>query len=227
LDELARLLAADFPQRSNLEGDATHQQWRARRIIERAWAAKQIGQLGDRSARAVRWLEELVAQPSLHRDWAYSALDGAAAVRSLGALGATESVPFLVRTFQAADPGLNKPVEPQTKDAHAAAADRIKREIIWVLGELPCEESKKFLSAYVAVAEAPADKSAAPLFEEATRALLRQELTADEVQCLLRSTNPTVRGTTILVCLDDQTASRDSSLVKIMPWTRELPRAGK
>jgi len=136
-------------------------------------------------------------------------------------------VPFLVRTFLAVDPELKAMVKPPANYPYAWADTRLKQEIICALGELPCEESKKFLREYLAMDEATAGKSASPAFEEATRALLRQEVTADEVQCLLRSTNPAVRGTTILVCLDDQTASRDSSLVKIMPWTRELPRAGR
>jgi hypothetical protein len=227
LEELSRFLAANFPERTNLEGDLPHQQQRARRILERAWVAQQIGQMGDRSARAVQWLEELVAHRTLHHDGAYRGLDGVMAARALGVLGATESVPFLVRTFLAVDPELKAMVKPPANYPYAWADTRLKQEIICALGELPCEESKKFLREYLAMDEATAGKSASPAFEEATRALLRQEVTADEVQCLLRSTNPAVRGTTILVCLDDQTASRDSSLVKIMPWTRELPRAGR
>jgi len=227
LGELANLLAADFPQGTNLEGDAAQQQRRARRILERAWAAQQIGRLGDRSARSVRLLEELVAHRSLHHDWAYSGLDGAMAARALGALGATESVPFLARTFRAADPELKKMLEPPTKYAYASADYRMKREIICALGELPCEESKKFLRDYVAMDEATPGKSAAPLFEDATRALLRQQVTAGELRGLLQSTNSAVRGTTILVCLDDGNASRTSLLARIMPWTQELPQAPK
>jgi hypothetical protein len=73
--------------------------------------------------------------------------------------------------------------------------------------------------------EATAGKYAAPLFEEATRAFLHQEVIAGELQGLLRSTNPAVRGTAILVCLDDPRANRTSLLREIMPWTQELPKA--
>lgn len=227
LDELGKLLAADFPQRTDPEGDAAHQQRRARRILERAWAAQQIGQRADRSARAVRLLEDLVAHRSLHRDWAYQGLDGAMAARALGALGATESVPFLVRTFLTVDPELKKLVKPPSTYPYAAADYRLKREIICVLGELPCEPGRKFLREYLAMDETTASRFGGPFFEEATRALLRHQVTAEELRELLRSANSAVRGATILVCLDDPTASRIFLPGKVMPWTQELPRAVK
>ena len=227
LDALERLLAADFPHRMDLDGDAARQQQRARRILERAWAAEKIGQLGNKSARAVKALEAAVAQRSLHHDWAYRGLDGGMAARALGVLEATESVPFLVQTFLAVDPELKKLVKPPANYNYAWADSRLKREIICALGELPCEESANFLRKYLAMDEATAGKSAIPLFEEATQALLRQEITTGELEELLRSTNSTVRGAAILACLDDPTASHVSSLVKVMPWTQELPRAGQ
>lgn len=227
LSELEKLLVADFPQRTDLDGDAAHQQQRARRIVERAWAAQQIGQLAERSTRAVQLLEGLAAHRSLHPDWAYQGLDGAMAARALGALGATESVPFLVQTFVTVDPELKKMLKPPADYNYAWADYRMKREIICVLGELPCEAGRKFLREYLAMDEAAAGKLGPPLFEEAARAMLRQQVTAEELEGLLRSTNSAVRGTAILVCLDGRPASRTSLLEKIVPWTRELPRAGK
>jgi hypothetical protein len=222
-DELGKLLASDFTERTDLEGDAAHQQQRARRILERAWAAQKIGQLGDRSPRAVKALEGLVAHRSLHRDWAYHGLDGAMAARALGVLGATESVPFLVQTFLTVDPELKRLVKPPANYPHAWADYRMKREIICVLGELPCEPARKFLREYLAMDEATAGKSASLLFEEATQAFLRQNVTAEELENLLRTTNSAVRGTAILACLADRTASRALLLGKIMPWTQEMP----
>jgi uncharacterized protein len=227
LDELEKLLATDLSGRTDFEGDAEQQQRRARQILERAWAAQQIGQLEDRSPRAVRLLEELVAQRSLHRDWAYSGLDGGVATRTLAALRATESVPFLVQTFQADAPELKEPVEPQIKYAYTAAAYRVKREIICALGDLLCKPSKQFLCEYLSMDESNAARSAGPFFEDATRALLRQQVTADEIESLLRSENAAVRGATILACLDDRTANRISLLHRTLPWTRVLSPAGK
>ena len=149
------------------------------------------------------------------------------ATRALGVLGATASVPFLVRTFLATDPELKQMVQPPADYARACAAYRLKREIVCTLGALPCKETKEFLREYLARDEAAAGKSAAPVFEEATRAFLRGEVTAEELQGLLRSANSAVRGTTILACLDDGNASHTSLLEKILPWTQELPRAPK
>jgi hypothetical protein len=227
LDELGKLLASDGAERTDLEGDAAHQQQRARGILERAWAAQKIGQLGEKSPRAIKLLEELVVHRSLHRDWAYSGLDGAMAARALAVLGATESVPLLVRTFLAVDPELEKLVEPPAKYPYAWADYRMKREMICALGELDCEPSRRFLREYLAMDDAAAGKSAAPLFEEATRAFLVQQVTAEELRDLLRSMNSAVRGTTILVYLDDRRGTCASSLGRIMPWTQQLPRAGK
>ena len=227
LNELEKLLAADFPQRTNIEGDVRFQQQQAHRILDRAWAAEKIGQLAERSPLAVKLLEELVAHRSLHPNWAYQGLDGAMSARALGVLGATESVPFLVQTFVAVDPELKKMVKPPANYNYAWGDYRLKREIICVLGELPCEAGRKFLREYLAMDEATVGKFGPPLFEEATRALLRQQVPAEELQDLLRSANSAVRGTAILVCLDNRTASRTSLLGKTIPWTRYLPHAGK
>jgi hypothetical protein len=227
LNQLEALLASDSAGRADLGGDAAHQRQRARRILERAWAAEKIGQQGDRSADLVRRLQDLVAHRSLHRDWAYHGLDGAVAVRSLGALGATESVPFLVQRFLAVDPELKKMVDPPATDSHTRADSRLKLEIVRVLGDLHCNESKTFLRGYLDMDAATAAESATPLFEEATRALLAHQVTDREVQALLQSTNSAIRGTAILVCLDDRTGRLASLLEKAMPWTQDLPKASE
>jgi hypothetical protein len=226
LDELEKLITIDFPKRKALESDAAYEQRQAHWILERAWAAQKIGQLPERSPRAVKLLEKLVAHRSLHPEWAYQELDGAMAARALGKLGATESVPFLVQTFLAVDPELKKMVKPPVSYNFAWGDYRLKREIICVLGKLPCEAGRKFLREYLAMDEATAGKFAPPLFEEATRALLSQNVPTKELQNLLQSTNSGVRGTAILVCLDSRTLDRTSLLKKTVPWTRELPHAG-
>jgi hypothetical protein len=129
-----------------------------------------------------------------------------------------------VRTFLAVDPELKKMVKPPPNYPSAWADYRVKREIMCVLGELPCEESRKFLREYLAMDEAAAGKSAPPLFEEATRSSLRQQVADEELEGLLRSANSGVRGTTILVCLGDLRGGRAGLLEKIMPWTEELPK---
>jgi hypothetical protein len=93
------------------------------------------------------------------------------------------------------------------------------------LGELRSDASKRFLHEYVALDDAEARQLAPPMFEEATQALLRQDLTPDELKALLQSTNTAVRGTTILECLDHPTRVRTAALRSVAPWTLALPHA--
>lgn len=222
LDALEKLLTAAFPERADLVADAAYQRQRAARIVERAWAAEKIGQLGAKSARAARLLEHQVQNRSLHRDWAYQGLDGVMAARALGALRATDSVPVLARTFFAIDPELKKMVPPAADYPYAWGDFNLKSEIIATLGELPCEQSKEFLLHYLAMDKEAVSVFAPPLFEEATKAFLRQNLSQNQLQDLLRSTNSAIRGTAILECLNHPAASRNAALKAVLPWTQDL-----
>ena len=227
LTELGKVLTADFAERTDLGGDATHQKERAAGILERAWAAERIGQLGKKSGRAVKLLEQQVENRSLHRDWAYQGLDGVMAVRALGALGATESVPMLTRTFLAIDPELKQLMQPPANYPYAWGDFHVKFEIMATLGRLACEGSKKFLLDYLAMDKEAVGRFAPPLFEEATKALLGQNLAQEQMEDLLRNTNSAIRGTAILECLDRPTVSRTRALKSVLPWTQELPHGGK
>ncbi len=224
--ELERLLTAEFPGRVDLGGNAAYQQRREARIVERAWAAEKLGQVGVKSERTVRVLERLIANRSLDRDWAYQGLDGVMAVRALGALRATQSAPMLVRTFLSVDPELKKMAQSPASYPYAWADFKLKSEIMATLGRLPCRQSKRFLLRYIAMDMAAASKFAPPLFEQATKSLLRQGVTQDELEELLRSTNSAVRGTAILECLDHPTAARSAALKAVQPWAQNLPRPG-
>ena len=96
--------------------------------------------------------------------------------------------------------------------------------ILPALGELHCEASKAFLLKYLAMEEARAREIAPVLHDEATRALLRQNLTLDELKMLLQSSHPAVRGTAILEMLDHPTRARAVALKAVAPWAWELPK---
>ena len=66
---------------------------------------------------------------------------------------------------------------------------------------------------------------ATPQFEEATRALLVQNLTGEELKTLLGHSNSAVRGTAILECLDRPSRIRTQALRSAAPWALELLRA--
>jgi glycerophosphoryl diester phosphodiesterase len=107
------------------------------------------------------------------------------------------------------------------KESSPLADYRAKMHILPALGELRCAESKQFLLEYVAGAH---DR---PQFEDATLALLCQQLTDDELAALLRSTNSAVRGTAILECVDRPTPQRRRALQAAAPWALELPSAAE
>jgi len=73
--KLLALVEADFPDANQGEGDDTFQRRRPARIVERAWAAQQLGERGVKSKRVVAALERLVRERSLHKDWSYHGLD--------------------------------------------------------------------------------------------------------------------------------------------------------
>jgi hypothetical protein len=93
------------------------------------------------------------------------------------------------------------------------------------LGGLRCDASKRFLQEYVGADAAGVREFGPPMFEEATQALLRQNLARDELTALLKSPNPAVRGTAILACLDRSGRDRTAALKAAAPWALELPRA--
>ena len=100
-----------------------------------------------------------------------------------------------------------------------------KMALLPALGELDCPASKRFLLEYAAMDETHARELASPQFEEATRALLSQDLTGEELKALLRHSNSAVRGTAILECLDRPTRKRTRALESAAPWALELAPA--
>jgi hypothetical protein len=200
----------------------------AERILVRAWAANDVGTRKAKRPDFVRLLEDLVRHRSLHRDWMYHGLDGAMAALALGELGARESAPVLVEAFLRVDPELRKVQSPEFRQNPLGWTDfRIKMYIIPALGQMRSRESKRFLQQYVSMSGAEARELAPLMFEDATRALLRQELSRREVVRLLRSAHSAVRGTAILECLDRPSPERTAALKAAAPWALELPAARK
>ncbi len=224
VDQLLALAEADFPDANQVEGDDAFQWRRTARIVERAWAAQQLGERGVKSKRVVAALERLVRERSLHKDWSYHGLDGAVASRALGKLAACESVPVLVAVFRRVDLELKRVANPALAQYPLVWADfRAKMYILPALGELRCADAKKFLLEYLAMDEARARELSAPQFEEATQALFRHRLDGSEIAAMLRSPNPAGRGTALLECMDYPTPPRRRALQAVAPWALELP----
>jgi hypothetical protein len=225
--ELTRLVrSGDRAERVQTEGSEEYRRHRVEKIVERAWAAQRLGQVGRKSRELVQLLQFEVEHRSLHKDWIYHGLDGAMAVRALGLLKATESVPFLIEQFKRVDADLAKVANPEFAQNPVSWTDwRLKMYIMPALGELPCNASKEFLLGYLAMSEATARQLSPPQFEEATKALFRQKLSEQELKALLRSAQSSVRGTAILECVDHPSSDRNAALREVVPWALDLPRA--
>jgi len=195
-------------------------------ILSRARAAQRLGELGKPTPFVLAALEYQVRNRSLHPDWRYQGLDGAAAARSLAALGAVESVPVLWEAFLRVDPALREVQDPRWKGNPLAWTDfRLKMVVPPALGTLAGEQSKAFLQQYLAMPPAKAREIAPLLYREATAALLRQRLSREELTALLQSENEAVQGTAILACRDLPTRARTAALRASAPWVLSLPRA--
>ena len=224
--DLVELLMSDREHRMRPEGTNAYQTVRARQILSRAWAAQRLGQLGKKQPIIIKTLEYQIKHRSLHKMWQYHGLDGAMSIRALALLGATESAPALREAFLRIDPELKRVQNPRYSDNPLAWSDfRTKMSILPALGELVCEESKAFLQEYVAMDEAKARELAPIQYRAATAALLKQDLSQQELEQLLRSPNGAVRGTAILACVDHPTRERKAALKAAQPWALELPRA--
>ena len=224
-DLIELLQPGDLVARPSPSLDAAAEQRRTERIVERAWAAEQLGQLGHRTSQLVELLKWQALHPSLHTNWLYQGLDAHTAVRALGRLGVTEVVPALIERFRTVDPDLALVQNPAWTNNPLAWVDWRKMSIVPVLGELRTEAGKKFLLEYIALSETRAAAWSVPQFEAATAALFRHRLESAEIQALLRSSNSAVRGTAILECLDHPATDRTAALKEAAPWALTLPRA--
>jgi len=216
---------ASVEERTNPDVPETEQR-RTERIVARAWAAQQLGERGVRDPETIALLERQLADRSLHHDWMYHGMDGALAARALARLGSRASVTVLVKAFRRIDPALAKVQDPRFGPYPLAWTDfRLKMYLLPALGDLPCAESKALLTEYVKLDEAAARELGPLQYEEATRALLRQDLTQADLEALLRSPNLAVRGTAIIECLDHPRRRRTAALKSTAAWALELPRA--
>lgn len=226
--QLMTVLTTRRMERIQPGGSEEYQRLRTERILARAWAAQQLGQMGDKSPDLVKLLEYQVTNRSLHDNWDYHALDGIYAARALGKLGAVESVPVLVDAFSRNDPVLTRLTPTNDPDYPISMIEyRFQHEILTALGNLRCDASKRFLVGYLAVDEATAKEIPMFKLETATRALMNQDLTVEEIIRLLTHPSATVKGPAILICLDHPTEARTTALRTACPWALDLPRAAK
>jgi hypothetical protein len=226
------LLEASYPnpnpqeliwELNNLEDDLdvglTLSEGELRRIATtRAWIAWKLGHMGQPAVAVQQSLAAIVMQPTPITGGLYG-LDAAMAARSLGRLNAVESVPVLTQVLLVAVSVDLEMRTPQQLWRHW----RPRMTIMAALGELHVQASRTFLQQYVRYSPEEAARFGLPAFEEATLALLSQKLDQEEIEALLRSGNPAVRGTTLLECLDYPAPARSRALASVMSWATTLP----
>lgn len=223
---MALLGEGKLEERTFLDGTPFFQRERTGRILDRAWAAQQLGMLERPSTVQSQLLEFQVKNRSLHPEWMYHGLDGAMAVRALGMLKSEASVPLLIQTFNRVDPELKRVQNPAFGPHPLAWTDfRTKMYVLPALGELRTPESKKFLLRYARMSEERARELAPIQFVEATKAVWKHDLNRQEIEELLKSPNSDVRGTALLLSIDHPQGDARELLKVHYPWAVNLPRA--
>jgi len=223
-DRLLALLRTAPPDPERTRGREPGGDFRARQIVERAWAAQQAGLRGFRSREALDRLESLVRSPGWHSDHRFIALDGASAARALGRLGAVSSAPVLIDAVQSPFSAVQSLDDTSTGLAKRFASYRMALSCVQALSDLRCRSAKKFLRARVNSNPDHMPAASLALFEEATSALLRQRIAWDEIAALARHKNPAVRGTAILECVDQPGEERLQALRTAAPWATSIAR---
>jgi hypothetical protein len=195
------------------------------RLVERGWAADRLGQLGGKRGDVVRALERVVATATPYSDWHYDRLDGALAARALGQLGAVGSAPVVLEALRRLDQAAETASVPtEMWEARMAATARFRLHLLTALGDLRCRAVRRFLEAYLEPEAQVSARGERSFMEEATRALLRQNLAWDDIARLLRSPSSTVRGTVLLECVDWPNEERRKALATAAGWALGLPR---
>jgi hypothetical protein len=171
------------------------------RILARALAAEQLRALKASSPAARTALVRRVQERSLHKDWRYHGLDGAAALRTLIVLQAPESVETARFALWRDDPALESVADPKYKNPRAWTEFRVKMVAFPTLAHLPSKGADQLCRDYLALSDKEASALGPPQFEEAAHALLAAAPTKETALELLRHRLQTVRGRAILDCL--------------------------
>jgi glycerophosphoryl diester phosphodiesterase len=190
--------AADWNQVAS--GQAQEKQ-SATRILARARAADAIAELGITSDEALKLLHQRVLDRSLHRDWRYNGLDGAAAFRAMIRLHARNVAGLARFCLWRDDPRVEAVSNPEWKNPRSWTDWRTKIIVFRELAKLPGIETEQVCRDYLALSDEAAQKIGMPQFEEAARALLSVSPTEMAAIDLMKHRRSDVRGRAILFCV--------------------------
>jgi hypothetical protein len=173
----------------------------ARRILARARAADLLLAAKTSSAEAFAALAERVRHRSLHKDWRYHGLDGAAALPALILLHAPRAADLARFTLWRDDPALAAVADPRWKNPRSWTDFRVQMIVFPALEKDPGVATEKLCRDYLALPDERARQLGPPQFKEAAKALLAVSPGTETALELLRHRLPVVRGQAILGCL--------------------------
>ncbi len=201
IPELLDILKVIYEQNPTAS-DAESQRLLATRITNRAKAADQLGHLDDLSEEIVEVLRQRVVNRSLHHQWQYQGLDGAAALRALLKHQAPKSADLARFCLWRDDPNCEAFQDPQwTKYPRSWIDWRTKIIIFPYLAKHTNEEAVKLCHDYLALSDEAARQIGMLQFDVAAKTLLTirpEEQTAIE---LMKHRRSDVRGRAVLCCV--------------------------
>jgi hypothetical protein len=171
------------------------------RIRARAEAAEQLLAAKTASSDAFTALEARVRNRSLHKDWQFHGLDGAAALRCLVLLrapGAIETARFAVWRD---DPALVRVADPRWMNPRAWTDFRVKMVVFPSLAKCPGEATERLCRDYLALTDEEARQLGPDQFEPAAWTLLVVSPRTETALDLMQHRRQVVRGRAILDCL--------------------------
>jgi hypothetical protein len=177
--------------------------WRERAdsIRRRAEAAEEVRRRGLWSQPLSAVMTRMVKGRSLHRDWMYHGLDGAAALRVL-ARPEHDDFPQIARDcLWRDDPAVEELIDPAWPYPRAWKDFRTKVIVFPLLEERGLESADPICRDYLALSDDEAHRLGPPCFEAAARTLLSFRADAEVARSLLTHRRPDVRGRAILQCL--------------------------
>ncbi len=190
-----------------------------RRIVSRAQAADQLGQLRSPSPEALAALHRRVSERSLHKDWLYHGVDGASALRSLIQLEAPSAVDMARFALWRDDPVLATVADPRYSNPRAWTDFRVKMVVFPALERLPGQLTERLCRDYLALDDDAAKQLGPTQFEAAARTLLRVGPREDTALELMKHRRQVVRGRAILECLSHaEVPWARSALQRSAPW---------
>jgi hypothetical protein len=175
----------------------------AQLITKRAELSDHYAQEFRPSKALAQELQSYVSDRSIHKDWRYHALDGAAALRALVELKAPNAIDIARECLWRDDPELDSVRDPKFNNPRSWHDWRIKNIVFPLLESMPGENTEKLCRDYLALSADEANRIGSPQFDAAAKTLLTVSPNEKTALELLNDKRATVRNRAIKVCLQN------------------------